>query len=191
MTTLLLSGIALGALFSALGTLMLALGADRWDLGLKVVRWMMGSFEGRGFTHLGAAVVATGAGYLSCTWLRVDLDVLQLGEETGVSLGVDLRRTQAVAMLAIALLVGTATALCGVIGFVGLVAPHLARAWVGAGHRALLPAATALGGFIVLAVDTAARTVPVLALPPGAITALLGAPFFLWILRRHDPEGMR
>jgi iron complex transport system permease protein len=186
--TLLLSGVALGALASAVTTLVLSMATERWDLGLKVVRWLMGSFEGRSWPHLGAAIGPVALGLLVAMWLRLDLDALQLGPETARSLGIDLRRTRRVSMVAVGLLVGTATAIAGVIGFVGLVVPHVARTWTGAGHRALLPVATVGGAALMLVVDTATRMVPDLALPPGAITSLLGAPFFLWILRRHQGE---
>ena len=187
--TLLLSGIAIGALGSAVTTLVLSMGTERWDLGLKVVRWLMGSFEGRSWDHLTAGVPVLAIGLALAAWLRLDLDALQLGPETAASLGVDLRRTQWLSMLAVGALVGMATALTGVIVFVGLVVPHLARGWVGAGHRGLLPTATLLGAVLMLAVDAGARSVSSLALPPGAVTSLLGAPFFLWMLRRLRPEG--
>lgn len=183
--TLLLSGIALAALCSAITTLLLATGTERWDLGIKVVRWLMGSFEGRSWAHLGWALPALVAGLTLCAWLRLDLDALQLGRETAVSLGVDLDRARAVSLATIAILVGMATALTGVIGFVGLVVPHIARMWVGPGHRDLLPVAILLGAAAVVAVDTASRSFHELALPPGAITSLMGAPFFLWLLRRR------
>jgi iron complex transport system permease protein len=188
--TLLLSGIAVGALGSAAITLVLSLGTERWDLGLKVVRWLMGSFEGRSWDHLAASVPALAIGLLLATWLRLDLDALQLGSDTAASLGVDLRRTTILGMLTVGALVGMATALTGVIGFLGLVVPHIARMWVGAGHRALLPTAACLGAAVMLAVDAGGRSVSALALPPGAITSLLGAPFFLWLLRRTRPEVM-
>jgi iron complex transport system permease protein len=187
--TLLLSGIAIGALGSAAITLVLSLGTERWDLGLKVVRWLMGSFEGRSWDHLGAAVPALAVGLALAAWLRLDLDALQLGPDTAASLGVDLRRTTILSMLTVGALVGMATALTGVIGFVGLVVPHVARMWVGAGHRALLPGAAVLGAATMLAVDAGSRAVSSLALPPGAVTSLLGAPFFLWLLRRMRPEA--
>jgi iron complex transport system permease protein len=148
----------------------------------------MGSFEGRSWDHLGAAVPALVLGLALATWLRLDLDALQLGPDTAASLGVDLRRTTILSMLTVGTLVGMATALTGVIGFVGLVVPHVARMWVGAGHRALLPAAAVLGAATLLAVDAGGRAVSSLALPPGAVTSLLGAPFFLWLLRRMRPE---
>lgn len=183
--TLLLSGIALGALCSAVTTLVLAMGTERWDLGIKVVRWLMGSFEGRSWVHLGWALAPLSVGLGLCAWLRIELDALQLGAQTATSLGVDLDRARLLCLVAVALLVGMATALTGVIAFVGLVVPHIARIWVGPMHRNLLPVATVTGAAALLAVDTASRSIPDLALPPGAITSLLGAPFFLWLLRRH------
>jgi iron complex transport system permease protein len=183
--TLLLSGIALGALCSALTTVILAVGTERWDLGIKIVRWLMGSFEGRSWTHLGWALPPLVLGLGLCTWLRIELDALQLGAQTAASLGVDLDRVRLSSLAAVALLVGMATALTGVIAFVGLVVPHVARIWVGPMHRDLLPVATTVGAAALLAVDTASRSIPELALPPGAITSLMGAPFFLWLLRRH------
>lgn len=185
---LLLSGIAIGALCSAVTTLVLSLGTERWDLGVKVVRWLMGSFEGRSWDHFAVAGGALIIGLAMAAWVRVDLDALALGEQTAASLGVDLQRTQWISLGAVAILVGTATALCGVIGFVGLVIPHLARAWVGPAHRGLLLSASALGAVLLLAVDTASRGFSILSLPPGAITSLIGAPFFLWVLRGLDKE---
>lgn len=186
--SLLLSGIALGALCSAVITFVLAMGTERWDLGLKVVRWLMGSFEGRSWSHVFAATPLLAIGLALAAWLRLDLDALQLGNDTARSLGVHLRRTQWLAMLAVGLLVGMATALTGVIGFVGLLVPHLARMWVGPGHRALLPTSAMLGGVLLLSVDTASRSFEQLVLPPGAVTSLLGAPFFLWLLRSMRAE---
>lgn len=186
--TLLLGGIAIGALCSAITTLVLAVGTERWDLGLQIVRWLMGSFEGRSWSHLLATLVPLLAGLGLCVWLRLDLDALQLGPDTAESLGIDLRQTRWLSLAAVGLLVGMATAVAGVIGFIGLVVPHVARLWIGAGHRALLPVATSLGAVALVCVDLAARASPDYALPPGAITSLVGAPVFLWMLRRHARE---
>lgn len=183
-TTLLLSGIALAAMGGAITTVLLALNTERWDLGIKVVRWLMGSFEGRSWAHLGGGIVPLVAGLALGLWLRLDLDALQLGHDTAASLGVHLARTRMLALLSVALLVGAATALAGVIGFVGLVVPHVARMLGGSGHSRLLPLSAAGGGAILLLVDIGSRTVHDVILPPGAITSLAGAPFFLWLLRR-------
>lgn len=185
-TSLLLSGIALGAMCGSLTTLLLALDTERWDLGIRVVRWLMGSFEGRSWEHLQAALLPVFAGAALCLWLRLDLDALQLGRDTAASLGVDLVRTQRLALLAVALLVGAATALCGVIGFLGLVVPHVVRRLGGPGHARLLPLSALGGALVLLAVDVLGRTLHDVLLPPGALTSLAGAPFFLWLLRHRE-----
>lgn len=185
-TSLLLSGIALGAMCGSLTTLLLALDSERWDLGIKVVRWLMGSLEGRSWEHLQGAVLPLCAGAALCLWLRLDLDALQLGRDTAASLGVDLVRTQRLALLAVALLVGTATALCGVIGFLGLVVPHVVRRLGGSGHARLLPLSALGGALVLLGVDVLGRALPDVVLPPGALTSLAGAPFFLWLLRHRE-----
>ncbi len=182
--TLLLAGVAIAALASAITTLLLALNTERWDLGVRVMRWLMGSFEGRSWSHLALGAPPILAGLSLAHWLRRDLDVLYLGTDTARSLGVSLRRFHLLAILAIGLLVGTATALTGAIGFIGLVVPHLARLLVGATHRWLLPVAAILGGLALLLVDTLTRALTSVVLPPGVITSLLGAPFFLWLLAR-------
>ncbi|MCA8955626.1 MAG: iron ABC transporter permease [Planctomycetes bacterium] len=182
---LLLAGVALAALCSALTTLMLALASERWDLGLKVVRWLMGSFEGRSWDHLAGALAPAALGLLAGAWLRRDLDTLQLGADTARSLGVRLERVQLLTILSAAILVGTSTAVAGVIGFVGLIVPHVVRMLAGPGHRRLLPLSGLLGASLVVLVDTGSRAFGDRSLPPGVITSLLGAPFFLWILRRH------
>ncbi|MEM9458753.1 MAG: iron ABC transporter permease [Myxococcota bacterium] len=185
-TTLLLSGIALSAMSGALTTLMLALDTERWDLGIKVVRWLMGSLEGRSWSHLAGALLPVLAGIALSVWLRLDLDALQLGRDTAASLGVDLVRTQRLALLAVALMVGAATALSGVIGFIGLVVPHVVRLLGGPGHGRLLPLSALGGAFALLWVDILSRSIHDALIPPGALTSLAGAPFFLWLLRRRD-----
>jgi iron complex transport system permease protein len=182
--TLLLSGIAIGALGSAIVTLVLSLQAHRWDLGVKVVHWLMGSFESRSWPHVAGALPPVAAGLAVALWLRRDLDVLHLGDETAASLGVDLPRTRAWAIVAVALLVGAATAVAGVIGFVGLIVPHMCRAFVGPMFRRLLPAAFALGAAILVLVDVVVRGGSSIDLPPGVVTSFVGAPFFLWLVRR-------
>lgn len=187
---LLLTGVALGALCSALITVCQALAAHQWDFGLKVVYWLMGSFEGRSWSHLGWALPPSLLGLGLALWLRRDLDALHLGHEAAASLGVDLRRVRLFAVLAVGLLVGTATALTGVIAFIGLVAPHLARMSSGPGHRALVPLAATIGASAAILVDALARTSTRVLVPPGVVTSLLGAPFFLWLLRRRGLRGL-
>lgn len=184
--TLLLAGVAIAAITSAITTLILAIYSERWDLGLRVMRWLMGSFEGRTWQHLWIATPPVLAGLALAHWLRRDLDALHLGADTARSLGLDLRRFYGLALLAIGLLIGASTAIAGVIGFIGLIVPHLARLLVGPGHRWLLPISGLLGALLLLLIDTFTRTVTAVALPPGVITSLVGGPCFLWVLWRHQ-----
>jgi iron complex transport system permease protein len=149
----------------------------------------MGSFEGRSWEHLQGALLPLAAGAALSLWLRLDLDALQLGRDTAASLGVDLARTQRLALLAVALLVGAATALCGVIGFLGLVVPHVVRRLGGPGHARILPLSALGGALVLLAVDVLGRSFHDVVLPPGALTSLAGAPFFLWLLRHDEVQA--
>jgi iron complex transport system permease protein len=180
-TTLLLAGVALGATFGAATTCVLALAGDRHELGIKVLRWLMGSFEGRSWGHLAVATAPIGAGLALAVALARDLDALALGDDVAASLGVSPRSVQRRAVTAVALLVGGATAVAGVLGFLGLVVPHVVRWRLGLGHRSLLPISALVGASTLLAVDTLTRVAPV-AMPPGIVTSLIGAPAFLWIL---------
>ncbi|MGH1348245.1 MAG: FecCD family ABC transporter permease [Nannocystales bacterium] len=188
LSTLILCGVALASVCGAITTLVLSVGIERWEIGMKVVRWLMGSFDGRSWTHLAVGATALGLGGGLAAWLRQDLDALQLGPATASSLGVDLRRTWRVGITTVGLLAGICTALTGVIGFVGLVVPHIARGLVGTGHSRLLPATALIGATLMLLVDLLTRSIGALALPPGVITILLGTPVFLLILSRMRAE---
>jgi len=187
-TTLLLSGVALSAFGGAVITVMIAMNAERWELGIKIVHWLMGTFESRSWPHVFGAAPALLLGGLLALYVRRDLDVLHLGDDTASSLGVDLRRTRWLTLGAVAVLVGTATALCGVLGFVGLVVPHMVRLVAGPGHTRLVPLSALFGGLLMAVVDLGIRTMPGAPMPPGVVTSFLGAPFFVWLLARRDRE---
>lgn len=180
-TTLLLAGVALGATAGAATTCVLALAGDRHDVGIRVLRWLMGSFEGRSWAHLGGAVVPILVGLVLAMRLARDLDALALGDEVAESMGAEPRRVQRRAVTAVALLVGGATAVAGVLGFLGLVVPHVVRWRLGGAHRSLVPISAIGGAVVLLGVDTWTRVASD-ALPPGVLMSLLGAPAFLWIL---------
>lgn len=114
------------------------------------------------------------------------LNLLQLGEEEAHYLGVDVRTIQRILLLCSALLVASAVAVSGVIGFIGLVIPHLIRMWLGSDHRAVIPGSVLAGAFLLLIADTLARTAVAPAeMPVGLLTSLLGAPWFLWLIFRQ------
>jgi iron complex transport system permease protein len=180
---LLLAGVVVGAFFNALILLLLTL-ADVESFR-SAIFWMMGSLGAanwRGALLLSLYVLPSVALLLG---LARALNLLAIGEETALFLGTRVDRVKLVAYLVASLLVAVAVATCGVIGFVGLIVPHAIRLLWGSDHRILLPASLLGGGTFLLLADTAARTVAAPAeLPVGVITALIGVPVFVVLLRR-------
>jgi len=183
-TALLLSGVAVTALAGAGTGLLIALAQDAELRDLTF--WSLGSLGGVSWTTLGAALPFLVLPFLFVPWMARHLDVLLLGDREARSLGTPVERIRITSLLVTAGGVGAATALAGGVGFVGLVAPHLARALVGPGHRALLPLAALLGAGLTVAADTVSRLVLAPAeLPLGVVMAFVGAPFLLHLLGRN------
>ncbi|HUS79854.1 MAG TPA: iron chelate uptake ABC transporter family permease subunit, partial [Armatimonadota bacterium] len=184
---LLLTGIAVGAMMSALSALLLVTGQDptRRDLD-QVVYWMMGSVAGRGWPHVTMILPYVVAGS-ALTWvLGRDLNLIALGDEVARYLGLDVERVKLMLLALASLLAASAVAVSGVIGFVGLIIPHLMRIVVGPNNRVLLPASALAGGALLAAADLVARTaIAPTEIPVGIITSLLGAPFFLYLLHHR------
>jgi iron complex transport system permease protein len=181
MSRLLLVGLAINALSGA------AVGLLSWvsnDVQLRQLsQWGMGSFGQAQWLPLTAAVTFIVPSITILLRFSRQLDLLQLGDEEAHYLGVNVPRLHRVLLLASALLVAAAVATSGIIGFIGLVVPHLIRMWLGPDHRALLPGSALAGAILLLLADTAARTMAAPAeIPVGLITSLLGAPWFLWLI---------
>ena len=184
-TTMLLAGIAINALCGA-GVGVLVLFADDGQLR-DLTFWTLGSLGGATWAALGVAAPLVGAAVVASPWLARALDALLLGEAEARHLGIRTDRVTAVAVTLSALAVAAATAVAGLIGFVGLVAPHLVRLLLGPGHRALLPGSALAGAALLVLADLAARTVLAPAeVPIGIVTAVAGAPFFLALLLRSE-----
>lgn len=183
--TLLLAGAAVSTVFGALVSLLMLV----HDRGLAVIFvWLMGGFGGRGWPDVALAALWVLPGLAALRLLARPLDALVLGDESAAGLGLPMRRVRLVIVLVASAVTAATVAVAGIIGFVGLVAPHAARALVGARHAAVIPASALLGAILLIAADLVARTVfaPV-EIPVGIMTALVGGPFFLWVLRR--PSG--
>ncbi|MFE5622648.1 FecCD family ABC transporter permease [Streptomyces virginiae] len=193
MTTgrLILAGVAVQYILSAFTSLVLVLAAHP-DQIRSVLFWTLGGLGGARWDELALPAVALLVGGALLLTLARPLDLLLAGEEGAHTLGLDTGRFRAAVFVLTSLVIGVLVACSGAIGFVGLMVPHAARMVVGAGHRALLPVA-ALGGavFLVLA-DLIARTAAAPEeIPVGVVTALVGGPFFLWMLRRSSrTEGV-
>jgi iron complex transport system permease protein len=187
--SLILAGIAVSALATALTSLVLNLSPNPFAAA-EIVFWMMGSLADRSMEHVAIAapfILLGGAALLS---LGRGLDALTLGEDAAATLGVNLMRLRLTLVLGTAAVVGAATAVAGAVGFVGLVVPHLLRQAVGARPSRLLPASALGGAAMVLAADVATRIVtPDRDLKLGVLTALVGAPFFLHLIRRTAREA--
>ncbi|MEK6607241.1 MAG: iron ABC transporter permease [Myxococcota bacterium] len=182
--TLLLAGVTLS--FVAGATIVLLQHTADLASGLRITRWTLGSLDGLRLELLAGALPVWGAGLGVSLLLARSLNALAAGAETAASVGVDVDRATRAAYLAASLLVGALVALAGPIGFVGLIVPHLARAVVGADHRVLIPVCVFTGGAFLIACDVLARVMLSPAdLPVGVLTALMGGPFFLFLLRRR------
>ena len=189
-TVLILLGTAINSLFSA------GLAVLKYVSNAEVLKnldlWLMGGFWSANWaaiwTLLPVVVVATGL----MLWRAWEFNALNAGEEVAATLGVNVARTRTLALVSMTLVASVTIAFSGIIGFVGLVAPHVARTLFGVDHRYLIPASCASGAALLLAADLLARTVaPPREIPVGIITAIVGVPFFIWILtgRRRSAWG--
>ena len=188
---LILAGVGVSALAAAALSLLLSAAPNPFAL-YEITFWLMGGLQDRTLMHLGLAAVPIILGCAVLLRLGPGLDALSLGEEAAASLGAPVARTLQLAVLGVALSVGTGAAVAGGIGFVGLVVPHLLRPWVGQRPGALLWPSVLGGAALLLAADMCARAAPLLlplAAEPrlGVLTALLGAPFLVVAARRVAP----
>lgn len=182
--TMLLAGIALAALAMALTGILIFLADDRQLRDLTF--WGLGSLAGATWQKIGAIGPIIVLALAATPFLARGLNALALGEATANHLGVPVQRLKYVAIIAVSAAVGASVAVSGGIGFVGIVVPHLLRLLIGPDNRYLLPASALLGACMLLLADAVSRTIVAPAeLPIGIVTAIVGAPFFLWILLRR------
>ena len=180
--TLLLAGVITGLFFSAVITLVVSL-VDFAQLG-GILHWLMGSLGIVGYRAVGVIAVGTAVGTAMIYAQARALNVLALGEESALQLGVEAERVKRIVFVASSLLTGVIVAQTGPIGFVGLIVPHGVRLLIGADNRLLLPVAAGVGATFLVLADTLARVVVQPAeLPVGVVTAFCGAPFFVYLLR--------
>jgi iron complex transport system permease protein len=183
MERLLLAGVAVSSFLSACLSLAMLARAEAFT---QLYFWLMGGLAGRGWEHLALLAPYAAVATLGLAAYVPRLNLLGLGEETARGLGVDLARDQRAVVALAALLTAAVVSVCGMIGFVGLVVPHVARLLAGPDLRRMLPVAALLGASLLPAADLVARLAwaPV-EIPVGVLTAMLGAPFFLMLLARR------
>jgi iron complex transport system permease protein len=181
--TLVLVGVVVGALAGAATSLLKVL-ADPYDQLPAITFWLLGSLASVTSADIGPALPAVALGLVPLALLRWRINVLSLGDEEARALGVEAGRTRFLVIAAATLITASVTALAGVVGWVGLVIPHIARMLVGPGFGRLLPTSVLIGAGYLLIVDTAARSIAAIEVPLGILTAVIGAPFFVWLLAR-------
>ena len=182
---LLLAGVTMNAFFSAL-ILFVQYFADYAET-FRILRWLMGDLDISSYEPLLTALPLALVSFGIFTWLARPLNLLNLGAESAGTHGLDVTRAQRLAFISASLATGAAVSVGGPVGFVGIIIPHLVRLLVGSDHRVVLPASALFGAAFLIGCDVIARTAmsPV-ELPVGVITAIIGGPFFLWLLvRKH------
>ncbi|WP_306153409.1 iron ABC transporter permease [Roseovarius sp. MMSF_3281] len=181
--TLVLLGVVVGALAGA-ATSLLKVMADPYDQLPAITFWLLGSLASITTRDILPALPVVLIGLVPLALLRWRINVLSLGDDEARALGVEAGRTRFLVIAAATLITASVTALAGVVGWVGLVIPHIARMLVGPGFGRLLPASALIGAGYLLIVDTLARTIAAVEVPLGVLTAVIGAPFFVWLLAR-------
>lgn len=187
---LVLSGVVIGALAGACISLVKIL-ADPYDQLPAITFWLLGSLAGVKLADLALVAPLVLIGLVPLVLLRWRIGVLSLGDDEARALGVDVPRLRLLVIGAATLMTASVVAISGVIGWIGLMIPHIARMMVGPNFARLLPAAMLLGASFMLLVDTLARTMARVETPLGILTAVLGAPFFLWLLARGRQSWSR
>ena len=183
-TGLLLSGVAINFLFSALITVLLAL--SRRELH-SMVFWLMGDLSSANWKKISIITLPVIIGSLILFFSSLDLNALSLGEEEALHLGINTSKLRIRIFVIGSIIIATVVSFTGLIGFVGLIIPHIARLLVGPDHRIMLPVAAFLGGAFLILCDVLARTLmSPTEIPIGAITAIIGAPLFIYLLRRKN-----
>jgi iron complex transport system permease protein len=185
--TMLLAGVAVSFFFSSLILFLQYL--SNFTQMFRILRWLMGGFETVGYRPVYSILPFALAGSIVILILTRELNLLATGDDIAASRGVSVRRTRHWLFFATSLMVGAVVSVCGPIGFVGMMAPHICRLLIGSDHRWLGPATLLFGGLFLTLCDTLGRTLIAPAeIPTGVITSLLGGPFFVWLLLRGSLE---
>ena len=184
-STLLLAGIAMNLILGALTSFVITLSTREFNVGRVVVNWLMGDLNNRCWEHVYIVLTTTMTALLGSMFFVKDLNILMIDEETAANLGVNVKITRNALLSFSSILTGGAIAVSGVIGFVGLIAPHIVRGLIGPDNRKLIPLAGLLGAVFVIYADLFVRLIVKMDLKIGILTSLMGGPFFIYLLIKH------
>lgn len=187
--TLLLSGVAVSSFISALVSFFMYFSNDKLH---QIYFWLLGSFSSQGWNEVYLNLPYGIIGFILAYWNLRSINILQLGEETAFFTGVDTERVKKMTLAAASLLTASAVSVSGVIGFVGLIIPHITRVIIGPDYRQLFPLSALIGGFYLMLADTLSRVIIApTELPVGILTALFGGPFFIYLLFQKKNKDYR
>ena len=182
--TLLLAGVALSFFMNAIMSFLMVINSENMQ---QIVFWLMGSFSGRHWGHVQVVAPMIIIGVIIINYFARDLNVMLFGDNTAQNLGINVERSKKLLLGLAAFTAAAAVSVSGTIGFVGLIVPHAVRLVVGPDHRNLLPLSALVGGIFMVLADTVARTLMgSVEIPVGVITAMLGGPFFIYLLKRKQ-----
>lgn len=187
--TIVLAGIVIDALFAS-GVSLIQFVADPETSLPAIVFWLMGSFASASWDKLGQVAPLLGVGILMLNQMRYRIAVLAMGDEEARSFGINVMRTRMVVFALISLVIGASISASGVVGWVGLVIPHIARMFVGEDQARLYPSCILLGASFMILTDTLARSLTSAELPLGVLTALIGAPVFVYLLCTRERRAL-
>ena len=181
---LVLSGVIIGALFDAVGSLM-KYTADPMDKLPEITYWLMGSFTSATYRKILIGCPLILAGIVVIYLLRWNLNLLSLSEDEAKASGMDIKKTRLVFIVAATVITASSVSMCGQVGWVGLLIPHCARMLTGSNNRYVVPVSISLGASFMIAIDTLSRSISVIELPLSVLTAIIGAPVFISLLRKN------
>ncbi len=187
-TSILLAGIVMSSILSSGISIMMIFNHDELA---RIVNWTMGSFNGASWEQIGIIIIPVAIGLIFLISLSREMNAIVMGEEAAQNIGVNVERVKKIILVTASLLSACVVSVSGIIGFVGIIVPHLFRLIFGADHRVILPVSAIGGGIFLLVSDTLARTiVPGVEIPVGVITSLFGGPFFLYLLKKSKSRKL-
>ena len=182
--SLVLAGIMVSTLFESGVTLVKCM-ADAYDKLPSITYWLMGSFSSANMSDFKLCLIPIIVGIVMLVALSNELNAMSMGEDEAHALGVNTKRSRMLVIFASTLVTSASVAIAGVVGWIGLVVPHMARAIVGSNYKALLPASIVIGSTFLIVIDTLARSIATVEVPIGVLTAIIGVPMFLVVFRRN------
>ena len=183
MLTLVLCGIAIESFFGAMLSLLKYI-ADPYEQLPTIVFWLMGSLASVTLDQIIIVAIPMIIGATILMLIRWRINVVSMGDDEALTMGIDIKKMQGIIIICCTLITAAAVSISGIIGWIGLVIPHIARMILGPDHKVLLPASTILGAFFLLLIDNISRTLTTVEIPLGVLTALIGAPFFIYLLKK-------